>query len=185
MRLTAALAIGLLASLCACHSGKADHGPNIGPTIGPGGVVHDGFLYAAIKAKLAGADIDSATRISVAIKGGAVTLSGNVKDRATKERAVALVRAVRGVRSVDDRLGIGHARKSVIEAVQDAGLVAAVATALTEQAGINVASLQIDASNGTVTLGGSAATSAIKSTVLATAKKTPGVRKLVDRIVVK
>jgi osmotically-inducible protein OsmY len=64
--------------------------------------------------------------------------------------------------------------------------VAAVASSLTAQTGINVTGVTVhaDADTGTVTLAGHAPTAAVKSTLVAAARHTPGVRNVVDKITV-
>ena len=169
-----------------CTTGGDTHGaPQAGPTLPPVSAFRDGLLYAAIKARLAGTDIDSTTRVSVAVHDGHVTLSGIIKNQQSKERDVTLVRRMRGVKSVDDQLRVGRVGPSAAQVVGDAAIVAAVASALAAQTGINVAGVRIRADNGTVTLAGHAATAALKSTMIAAAKKTPGVRNVVDRIAVR
>lgn len=182
----ALIALIALSASSACNSGaKSGRPPDGGPNLPSGDAFKDGLLHAAIKAKLAGFDIDSAPRVSVIVRAGEVILRGNVKDAATKARDVRLVREMRGVRSVTDELGVGHTGPSAAATVANAGLVAAVAAALTAQTGVNVSGVRIRADDGAVTLAGHAASAALKSTMLAVAKKTPGVRNVVDRIVVK
>ncbi len=180
----AVTALCVFATACT-PGGDTSRAPQPGPTLPPLSAFRDGLLYAAIKARLAGMDIDSTTRVSVAVHDGHVTLSGVIKNQQSKERDVKLVREMRGVKSVDDRLRVGRVGPSAAQVVGDAAIVAAVASALAAQTGINVASVRIRADNGTVTLAGHAATAAIKSTLLAAAKKTPGVRNVVDRIAVR
>jgi len=175
----------LLAVTIAVAAGCGHHdAPKSLPTLPPGGAIKDGFLYAAVKARLAGADIDAATHISVVVHNGVVILRGPVASAAAKARFVKLVASMRGVSSVDDALHIGHV-PSWVDTVHNASLVAAVTSSLTEQAGINVTGIRVRASGGTVTLSGNASTPAIRSTLVAAAKKTPGVRNVVDRIAVK
>lgn len=185
MRRTAALTVAIL--LSACGHGGDTKAPVQVPTLPPGGAMKDDLLHAAVKARLAGSDIDSTTRISVIVSNGVVTLRGGVKDLATKEREVKLVREMRGVKSVNDELRVGHVGRSLAQTVRDAGLVAAVASSLTAQTGVNVSGITVraDAEAGVVTLAGHAPTAAIKSTLVAAARHTPGVRNVVDRIAVK
>ncbi|NLD69620.1 MAG: BON domain-containing protein [Limnobacter sp.] len=66
--------------------------------------VEDATITAKIKAALVG---DAATRtgnIAVDTKGGIVVLEGTVVDDAQALRAIALARAVEGVRSVTNNL---------------------------------------------------------------------------------
>jgi osmotically-inducible protein OsmY len=181
-----ALAAVLVLGACGGNAGSSDsHQPQNGPTLPPAGAFKDGLIYAAVKARLAGNDIDSTTRISVVVHDGVVTLSGAVKDLATKEREVKLVRGMRGVKAVNDEIRVGHVGPSAAQTVSDAALVAAVEAELAAQAGVNVTSVRVAANGGNVTLTGRAATPAIKSTLVETARKTPGVRSVVDRITVK
>jgi hyperosmotically inducible protein len=183
MRAFVALSVALV--LCGCAGGGDSHQPESGPSLPPVGVFKDGLLYAAVKARLAGSDIDSTTRISIVVHDGVVTMSGTVKDAATKEHEVSLVRRMRGVKAVNDELRIGNVGRSAAQTVGDAALTAAVEAELAAQAGINVAAIKVDASAGSVTLSGRAATPAIKSTLVEAARHTPGVRNVVDRIAVK
>jgi osmotically-inducible protein OsmY len=182
-----ALALAALAlALPGCGDGNgSSKAPADTPTLPPVSAFKDGLLYAAVKARLAGSDIDSTTRISVFVHEGVVTLRGPVPDRAAKGRDVALVRAMRGVKAVNDELTVGHLGPSAAQAVGDVALVAAVESALAAQAGINVAGVRVGARAGTVTLSGHAPTPAIKSTLVAAAQKTPGVRNVIDRITVR
>ncbi len=114
-----------------------------------------------------------------------MTLRGTVADAPTRARDVELVRTMRGVNGVTDRLRVGRVGPSTAQRVGDAALVAAVTSALAAQTGINVAGVTVHAAAGTITLGGHADTSAIRATMVAAAKKTPGVRNVVDRIAVR
>jgi osmotically-inducible protein OsmY len=163
----------------------ANHAPAGLPTLPPGGAFKDGLVYAAVKAKIAGADLDAAARISVRVHAGAVTLSGTVRSPEARERFVALASKTRGVNSVDDELHVGHLGPSLIDVVQNASLIAAVTSALTAQAGVNVGAVKVRAERGVVTLSGTAPTAAVRSTLVAAAKHTPGVRNVVDLIAVK
>jgi osmotically-inducible protein OsmY len=179
----AALAAVLV--LCACGGGGDTDGPKSGPTLPPAGAFKDGLLYAAVKARLAAADIDSATRISVVVAGGVVTLRGVVKDAAARDNEVKLVRQMRGVKGVENELRVGRVGPSAVQTLRDAALVAEVESALAAQAGVNVTGVRVKVAAGTVTLAGDAPTGAIKSTLVAAARRTPGVRSVIDRITVK
>ncbi len=181
-----AAAASVLVLLAACGGPTGDtHQPDSGPTLPPGGAFRDGLLYAAVKTRLAGADIDSATRISVVVHDGAVTLRGVVADAAAKAGDARMVRAMRGVKSLDDELRVGRTGPSTAQTIGDAALLAAVESALVAQTGVNVTGVHVHANAGTVTLTGHAATPAIKSTMLAAVRKTPGVRNVVDRLAVR
>ena len=168
----------------ACNSGNSQ-ATGDEPTVAPATVIRDNLMYAAVKARLAASDIDSTTRISVAVHDGVVRLRGVVKDEATRERDAHLIADMRGVKRVDDQLRVGRVGPSAAQTVGNVALVAAVESALAAQTGINVARIKVSAEAGRVTLSGDAPTAAIKSTLLAAAEHTPGVRNVVDRIAVR
>jgi hyperosmotically inducible protein len=70
----------------------------------------DGALTAKIKAKMALDDSVKALDLNVDTVDGVVTVTGNVRSRAERERALALARETDGVRNVVDRLTITGAR---------------------------------------------------------------------------
>lgn len=70
----------------------------------------DGALTAKIKAKMALDDSVKALDLNVDTVDGVVTVTGNVRSRAERERALALARETDGVRNVVDRLTITDAR---------------------------------------------------------------------------
>jgi len=180
------LALGALLALTACgNGGNSKTGPDVRFTLPPGGAFKDALVLAGIKAKLAADDIDSTTRISVDVHGGAVTLRGRVPTTAAKIRAVATAKSVAGVNSVTDDLHVGNVGRSSAQSASDFGLTAQVEAKLVAQAGINVAGVKVTAKSGTVTLAGHAPTAAVKSTMLEAAKSIEGVRNVVDQIAVK
>ncbi len=69
-------------------------------------VLSDAALTTKIKSKMALDDTVSATDIHVSTTDGNVTLSGRVHSEKEHQRAVALARETRGVKSVNDRLEI-------------------------------------------------------------------------------
>ncbi|GAC1541634.1 MAG: hypothetical protein NVS2B17_19240 [Candidatus Velthaea sp.] len=184
MKRAIVLVTSLVLAACA-GGGDTKNGPDVRITLPPAAAFKDALLLAAIKAKLAGDDIDSTTRIHVEVHGGEVILHGRVPDAAAKSRALAAARGVVGVKSVGDDLAIGNVGRSTAQSASDLGLVAAVESKLVAQTGVNVTRLKVEAKDGTVTLTGQAPSAAIKSTMLDAAKSTNGVRNVVDKITVK
>ena len=66
-------------------------------------VLSDGSLTAKIKAKMALDDTVKALDLNVDTVNGVVTVSGRVRTKAERERALALARETNGVRQVVDR----------------------------------------------------------------------------------
>ena len=66
--------------------------------------VGDGALTAKIKAKMALDDTVKALDLNVDTVNGVVTVTGKVRSRAERDRALALARETSGVRNVVDRI---------------------------------------------------------------------------------
>jgi hyperosmotically inducible protein len=73
-----------------------------------GAVVTDAAVTTAVKGKFLADQAVSGLEIDVDTKAGVVTLTGNVKTAAEKQRALELARDTDGVKSVVDRLKIGR-----------------------------------------------------------------------------
>ena len=147
--------------------------------------VNSAALAGAVHAKLATIDADSLTAVKVETNGGTVTLSGEV--RSAQERAAydSATGTVNGVTHVVDRLTINPAVRGPRESLGDAALAAKVTANITAQAGINAARIKPSVRDGIVTLSGTVQSAALKATVLQTARKTSGVKSVVDQIEVK
>jgi hyperosmotically inducible protein len=78
---------------------------NAGQTVGE--KVSDAAITAKVKAALLAADDVSGTDISVETSSGRVVLTGNVRDQAQSDRAVATARNIDGVVEVENRLLVG------------------------------------------------------------------------------
>lgn len=173
MRATAICAAALLTA-CSAHQQKQAQD-----------TVNAAALAGAVHAKLATIDADSLTAVKVETNGGIVTLSGEVRspqERAAYDSAAA---TVNGVTRVVDRLTVNPAVRGPRESLGDAALAAKVTANITAQAGINAARIKPSVRDGIVTLSGTVPSAALKSTVLETARKTSGVKGVVDRIEVK
>lgn len=147
--------------------------------------VNSAALAGAVHAKLATIDADSLTAVKVETNGGVVTLTGQA--RSAQERAAydSAAATVNGVTHVVDRLAVNPDVRGPRESLDDAALAAKVTANITAQAGINAARIKPSVRDGVVTLSGTVSSVALKSTVLQTARKTSGVKSVVDRIEVK
>jgi osmotically-inducible protein OsmY len=70
--------------------------------------VSDDVIHDQVRLRLAGDTTVQGAAIEVTVKDGAVTLNGKVKTEKAKEKATKLVKKVKGVRSVDNKLVIDH-----------------------------------------------------------------------------
>ena len=69
-------------------------------------VAHDASITSKIKAKMALDDSVKARAIDVSTDGSTVTVSGTVRSRAERDRAIALARETAGVTTVIDHLSL-------------------------------------------------------------------------------
>jgi osmotically-inducible protein OsmY len=142
------------------------------------------LLAIAIKSRLASSDLDAASNVRVSVANGVATLSGRVHTAGEKAKLVGETGQIGGVKSVDDQLVIDRKAPNASESLDDVGLEAKVRTALVGQAGTNGFRVSVKAHDGHVTLGGTVPSADIKSTIVATAKNTAGVRSLSETIAV-
>jgi len=177
----------LLVALCAaCTSTATDVKRQIdsAASSAPVAAFKDGLIAAAIKAKLASDDIDSATRVHVAVKDGHVRISGVTRQPAQVDVATRDAKGVAGVRSVENVMTTDTKLAKTTDEASDFGLEAKVAAELAAQTGVNAAGIKVSAHAGVVTISGHAPSAAIKATMLETARKDHAVRSLVDKIAV-
>jgi hyperosmotically inducible protein len=145
----------------------------------------DGLIHATLRAKIAAVDVDAATEVGLAVHEGHVTMTGTVRSGKEREQLVHAAKETKGVTNVDDELRVDPKMQGAVDKTGDVVLTAKVEGAIAAQTGINAVRIRTSAHNGFVTLEGSAPTSAIKSTMVAAARKTSGVRNVRDDIVVK
>jgi osmotically-inducible protein OsmY len=146
---------------------------------------NDAYLTVAVKGKLAGVDVDSATAVGVNVNNGTVTLTGRAHSGRERTEYVAAAHSVDGVKAVVDRLAIDPHQQGIREQSDDLALAAKVSANIAGQAGINVFAVKVSAHKGVVTLQGTVPSESIASTIVATARSTKGVRSVVSRITVR
>jgi len=145
----------------------------------------DVVLAGAIKAKLATIDLDSSTAVSVQVVHGKATLTGRVKSVDTRTAFEKAAKSLAGITAVDDRTRIDPHLHGAGEQVTDAALATAVSANILAQAGVNTFKVKPEVQGGVVTLNGTAPTQEIKTTILEAARKTAGVKAVIDHLAVK
>ncbi len=139
----------------------------------------DERIAAAIEVDLARDPQLPEEAISLQVTEGVVELRGTVGDLLSRRRAVRLVRCIRGVRAVIDRLQVEPAVP-----VADQQLAAAVREALQLEPAVAAARLEVAARAGTVTLSGTVDSPRTRVLAEKTAAGVSGVRAVDDRIAV-
>lgn len=169
------VALLLFAALAACSGGQQRSAAN---------AANDTYVTAAVKAKLAGVDVDSADAVGVSAAGGTITLTGKAHSDAEGQAYVAAARSVDGVHNVDDRLVIDPQEHGVREQSADVGLAAKVSAAIAGQAGINVFHVKVIARDGVVSIEGTVPSQSIARTIVDTARGVDGVKRVVPVLTV-
>lgn len=128
--------------------------------------------------------------IDVEVRGGRATLTGEVEQRSTQELAEEVARSVPGVRRVDNRVTApsgGTARTAPGQAVDHAGmevedavLEARVGKNLLAEIGRHALGLEVECSDGVVSLRGTLPDDERRRIALRAAETTSGVQKVVD-----
>jgi osmotically-inducible protein OsmY len=142
------------------------------------------YVTAAVAAKLATVDVNSATTVQTSADGGIVTLTGKAVSASSRDAFVNAAKSVSGVTSVRDMLTIDPKLKGIRQQADEATLQARVAAAIAAQAGVNVLHVSSTVHDGSVTLTGTVPTHAIETTIMQAARGVSGVRSVVNRLTV-
>jgi len=150
----------------------------------------DGLLELKVKTSLLEKLGASAMGIEVTAENGEVTLGGTVDEKSAQELAEEVAEALDGVRSVDNDIrlekdgdsehpagdAVGHAENEV----KDAALETKVKTRLVGELGRHAFRIEVEASNGVVSLRGVVPDENRRKLALETARKTKGVDRVID-----
>jgi hyperosmotically inducible periplasmic protein len=190
--LLATLLTGSLLSACA----STVPGTARGGWAGAEDNVEDASLATDIRLALIEKLGFDALSINVDTTGGRVDLTGGVEKRATQELAEEVARSVPGVTRVENRLSLrpgegppestmSKAVRSAELEVQDAGLELRVGKNLLGEIGRHALSLEVESTDGVVSVRGQVPDRQRKDLALQAAQKTSGVKKVIDLIEVR
>jgi len=188
--------------LLACGAEAGTSTPTPGPAARLGGTldktwstvqgqVADVLLLTRVRVALLEHLGSDGLRVQVAAKDGIVELSGNVEKRSSEELAEQVARSVNGVREVRSRIRLSPEAQGaeppiarvvgkVEREVADAVLEGKVKTALLEELGKVAFDIEVEATDGVVSLSGTVPDTAREKLAVKVAKGTPGVRELHD-----
>jgi len=134
-------------------------------------------------------------KVKVDIVGTKVILSGEVSKRSTEELAEEVALSVAGVKKVDNRLKVvaqggaaGPVERAVRDAareVDDAMLESRVKLAIANEVGGRVTRIEVEATDGVVSLRGTVPDRERRDLAVRAAKGVPGVTKVVDLLKVR
>jgi hyperosmotically inducible periplasmic protein len=156
----------------------------------------DAGITTNIKSKMAADDTVKAHQLNVDTRNGVVTLTGDVDSSLAKERAVQIARTTDGVRDVVDNITVTESaptgglydRDGVDRgtgtggAVSDASITAAVKAKFLADTDISGLRIDVDTSNGVVTLTGNVKSRAEADHAVMVARNTDGVMRVVNNL---
>ena len=168
----------------------------------------DPGITTAVKAKFATDDTVKAYQINVDTADRVVTLSGTVDTTAAKEQAVALARQTEGVRDIIDQISVtaeaapttgnltdearelgreaGDAAGRTVDRAQetagDAAITAAVKSKFLADSSVSGLKIDVDTSDGVVTLTGNVASRAEADRAVMLARQTDGVSRVTNNL---
>ena len=155
------------------------------------GAVADALLGLEVRGRLLDRLGWDGLRLGVEVSGDAVTLDGEVQERATQELAEEVALSVDGIHSVDNRLTVRPAETdretpvgdAVADAeleVRDAALEVRVKANLFKEIGRHAREVEVEATDGEVSLRGRLPDEARKRLALEAARGTKGVTEVID-----
>lgn len=174
-------ALFLATSLASTPSSVA----NAAPAGGADAQVAGALTGVAVKARLIAKLGLDGLRIDVDMLGSKAVLTGQVEKKESQELAEEIALSVADVKEVDNRLTQNPAKetsaaKDVELEIGDGVLETKVKAALLTEVGRNALKIEVEATNGVVSLRGPVPSSEISKSAVAKAKSVPGVAKVVN-----
>jgi osmotically-inducible protein OsmY len=129
-------------------------------------------------------------RIAIEVRGDEVTLAGRVEERSSQELAKEVALSVTGVRRVRNDIELARQQPNgarvatavgkVESELTDGLLETKVKLALLDDLGSNAFAVEVEATDGVVSLRGTVPSRSYRSLAVATARETSGVRHVID-----
>jgi osmotically-inducible protein OsmY len=156
----------------------------------------DGWITTKIQSRYFLTDDVRGRKIDVHTTGGIVTLTGTVADQSERVHALAIARNTEGVRGVRDELKVDQAMRRqppladrpasagrrAGERVNDVWITTKIQSKFFMVDELRLHGIDVDSSDGVVTLGGTVTSSAAKEAAAQLAKETAGVERVVNNI---
>ena len=148
----------------------------------------DAGLTTKVKAKLVADDTVKAYQIDVDTANKVVTLKGNVTNPAAKTQAVVLARGTEGVANVVDQIVVvappDAAPAVSMDVVTDPAVTGAVKAKLLADPDTGGLKIDVDTTDGVVTLSGVVKSEAERTEAIRLAKETTGVKSVNDKLTI-
>ncbi len=176
-KLSAAVAIALLATVVGCTSTRTQQAP--------GENVDDRTITGSVKSGLIDSPVTKAGQIDVETFRGIVQLNGFVETASAKDAATTVARKVSGVKEVRNNLRVTAEKSSVGEVIDDSVLTAKVKAALVADPVTKARLINVETKDGVVQLSGFVDSVAEQSQAAVVARGVSGVKKVDNRTDVK
>jgi hyperosmotically inducible periplasmic protein len=156
-----------------------------------GNKITDGWITMKIHAQFVPENALEDSDIDVDTNGGVVTLSGTVANEAGRARAIAIVKATDGVKSVTDKLRVAPegtagaaagAAKATGRKVTDGWITSKIYAQFLTESALDDSDIDVDVTKGAVTLTGTVRSEAGRQRAVAVAKATDGVKTVKDSL---
>jgi hyperosmotically inducible protein len=146
----------------------------------------DAGITTAVKSRLIQDDLVRARVIDVDTQNAVVTLTGEVESTSEEARALEIARTTDNVVDVVDNISIAAAESAAVPTTGtfDPALTVEVKTKLMADPAVSGLSIDVDTSDGVVTLTGNVATQAEKDRAIEIARGVGNVLRVEDKIVV-
>ncbi|WP_130831742.1 molecular chaperone OsmY [[Erwinia] mediterraneensis] len=150
------------------------------------GFMDDSAVTAKAKAALVDDETIKSTDISVETEKGVVTLSGFVSSQDQAEKAVALVKKVEGVKSVNDKMHVKDEQKqSAKDYADDAATTSKIKAKFLTDDIVPSRNVKVETTNGVVQLSGTVENQAQSERAESIAKSIEGVKSVKNDLTVK
>ena len=138
------------------------------------GSVPDAAINSNVQAQFVAHGVNKVSNMTVTTANGLVTLTGTVYSLAAEDEALNIAKRTPGVTSVNDQLAIDE--------VPDAAILAEIKNGFGTHGVAKVANIAVASVRGVVTLSGTANSLAAKDEAGDVAKKTHGVRRVINNV---
>jgi hyperosmotically inducible protein len=145
--------------------------------------VDDAWITSKVETKLAADDDINNFEIDVDTNEGVVRLSGQVENAADRAEAEQIARSTEGVRSVVNEIQIGD--PTLGENVTDAWILTKIKSKLVADPQVSAFNIDVDVTEGNVTLSGTVEKAAAKAEAEKLARATQGVKDVDNKIEVR
>jgi hyperosmotically inducible protein len=181
---SALLAIAIALSAAGCNKAQ-EPAATSSAAASVGAEIDDGLLSARVAAALLAGLSSRSYGFKVEAHQGQIQLSGHGQSEADVERAVAVVRAVPGVKSVDNKASVKAVDTTVGNAIDDGIITARVKTTLLADASVRGLKIGVETQKGEVRLSGTVDTAQQKELATQLARGIDGVRSVSNQLSVR